>query len=93
MHRAPSRRPVPQASGGQALTSFRAGTTRWRAGRVNDRDCLTPVQAFYLYLAPLGSGGPERWATWGPPCPIGQKEINGKKAERKLKSRMNARSR
>jgi hypothetical protein len=61
--------------------------------RINYRECLTPVRAFYLDLAHWAVEDPGRWATWVAPCPIGEEEINRKKAKRKLKSRMDARTR
>jgi integrase len=61
--------------------------------RINYRECLTPVRAFYLDLAHWAVEHPERWATWVAPCPIGAEEINRKKAKRRLKSRMDARTR
>ena len=61
--------------------------------RINYRECLTPVRAFYLDLAHWAVEDPGRWAAWVAPCPIGAEEINRKKAKRKLKSRMDARTR
>ena len=61
--------------------------------RINYRECLTPVRAFYLDLAYWAVSDPGRWAAWVAPCPIGAEEINRKKAKRRLKSRMDARTR
>lgn len=63
------------------------------AERINYRECLTPLRAFYLDLAQWAVENPERWAAWVAPCPIGAEEINRKKAKRRLKSRMDARTR
>ncbi len=61
--------------------------------RINYRECLTPVRAFYLDLAHWAVEDPGRWAIWVTPCPIGEEEINRKKSKRLLKSRMDARTR
>lgn len=61
--------------------------------RINYRECLTPVRAFYLDLAHWAVDDPGRWARWVAPCPVGAEEINRKKAKRRLKSRMDARTR
>lgn len=61
--------------------------------RINYRECLTPVRAFYLDLAQWAVEDPGRWARWVAPCPVGAEEINRKKAKRQLKSRMDARTR
>jgi hypothetical protein len=61
--------------------------------RINYRECLTPVRAFYLDLAHWAVEEPGRWAAWVAPCPVGEEEINRKKAKRVLKSRMDARTR
>ena len=61
--------------------------------RVGYRECLTPVRAFYLDLAQWALEDPARWAAWVAPCPIGEEEINQRKAARQRKSRMDARTR
>jgi integrase len=61
--------------------------------RVGYRQCLTPVRAFYLDLAQWALEDPARWAAWVAPCPIGEEEINQRKAARQRKSRMDARTR
>jgi integrase len=61
--------------------------------RINYRECLTPVRAFYLDLAHWAVEDPARWATWVARCPVGVEEINRRKAKRKLKSRMDSRTR
>ena len=63
------------------------------AERINYRQCLTPVRAFYLDLAHWAVEDPGRWAFWVAPCPIGEEEINSKKSKRHVKSRMDARTR
>jgi integrase len=61
--------------------------------RVNYRECLTPVRAFYLDLAHWAVEDPGRWGPWVAPCPVGDEEINRRKAKRHLKARMDARTR
>jgi integrase len=61
--------------------------------RINYRECLTPVRAFYLDLAHWAVEDPARWGPWVAPCPVGEEEINRRKAQRRLKSRMDARTR
>ena len=61
--------------------------------RVNYRECLTPVRAFYLDLAHWAVEDPARWGPWVVPCPIGRDEIDRRKAKRRHKSRMDARTR
>jgi integrase len=61
--------------------------------RVNYRECLTPVRAFYLDLAHWAVEDPARWGPWVVPCPIGREEIDRRKAKRHRKSRMDARTR
>lgn len=82
------------------LTTF-TKTTRTATGekvqvtvaRINYRECLTPVRAFYLDLAHWAVDEPSRWGPWVAPCPVGEEEINRKKAKRRLKARMDARTR
>ncbi len=61
--------------------------------RINYRECLTPVRAFYLDLAHWAVENPARWGPWVAPCPVGEEEINRSKAKRHRKSRMDARTR
>lgn len=68
-------------------------TVETTVDRINYRECLTPVRAFYLDLAHWAVEDPARWARWVAPCPVGSEEINRKKAQRRRKSRMDARTR
>ncbi|MQA12566.1 MAG: tyrosine-type recombinase/integrase [Pseudonocardiaceae bacterium] len=61
--------------------------------RINYRECLTPVRAFYLDLAQWAVEDPARWGPWVVPCPVGAEEVNRKKAKRHRKARMDARTR
>ncbi|HUO38477.1 MAG TPA: site-specific integrase [Mycobacterium sp.] len=64
-----------------------------QVSRINYRECLTPVRAFYLDLAHWAVEDPTRWAAWVVPCPVGSEEIDRRKAQRQRKSRMDARTR
>lgn len=61
--------------------------------RINYRECLTPVRAFYLDLAHWAVEDPARWGPWVAPCPVGAEEIDRRKDKRQRKSRMDARTR
>jgi integrase len=61
--------------------------------RLNFRECLTPVRAFYLDLAHWAVEDPARWGRWVAPCPVGAEEISRRKQQRQRKSRMDARTR
>ena len=61
--------------------------------RVNYRECLTPVRAFYLDLAHWAVDDPGRWGPWVVPCPVGSEEVSRRKDKRRRKSRMDARTR
>jgi integrase len=63
------------------------------SARINYRECLTPVRAFYLDLAQWAVEDPARWARWVAPCPVGSEEIDRRKDKRRRKSRMDARTR
>ncbi|HRC12806.1 MAG TPA: site-specific integrase [Dermatophilaceae bacterium] len=60
--------------------------------RVNYRECLTPVRAFYLDLAHWAVED-SRWAPFVAPCPVGAEEISRRKAHRQRKSRIDSRTR
>ena len=78
------------------ITTVRTGDGRageLTAPRINYRECLTPVRAFYLDLAHWAVEDPARWARWVAPCPVGAEEINRRKANRHHKSRIDARTR
>jgi len=77
--------PRTTTSAGQATTET--------VERINYRECLTPVRAFYLDLAHWAVEEPGRWARWVAPCPVGAEEVNRKKANRRRKARMDARTR
>lgn len=61
--------------------------------RINYRECLTPVRAFYLDIAQWALEDPARWGPWVAPCPVREEEVSRRKATRKRKARMDARTR
>jgi integrase len=74
-------------------TTATGETTLVTVERISYRECLTPVRAFYLDLAHWAVDDPGRWGRWVAPCPVGDEEINTRKAFRHRKSRMDARTR
>lgn len=69
------------------------GLVETMVARINYRECLTPVRAFYLDLAHWAVEDPARWGPWVAPSPVGSEEINRRKDKRHRKSRMDARTR
>ena len=61
--------------------------------RFSHGQCLTSVRSFYLDLAQWAIEDPARWAQWAVPCPIRQDETGNRKAMRRRKARMDARTR
>ena len=61
--------------------------------RTNVGSCLAAVRAFYLDLAQWAAEDPARWGPWAVPCPVRAAELPGRKEQRRLKSRMDARTR
>ncbi|MGH9088933.1 MAG: tyrosine-type recombinase/integrase [Acidimicrobiales bacterium] len=64
-----------------------------RVERINYQECLRPVRAFYLDLAQWALEEPGRWSRWVAPCPIRSDELSQKKAARRRKARIDARTR
>jgi integrase len=77
----------------QAVTAGTGEKTEIYVPRVNYRQCLIPVRAFYLDLAQWAAGDPARWASWAVPCPVSGEEISQRKFQRHRKARMDARTR
>ncbi len=77
----------------KALPTVAGGTAEVVVERLNYRECLTPVRAFYLDLAHWAIEDPERWGSWVAPSPVGAEEGIRRKATLQRKSRMNARTR
>ncbi len=63
------------------------------ASRINFRDCMSHVRAFYLDLAEWAIEDPARWAQWAAPCPVRADELQRRKTARHRKSRMDDRTR
>ena len=77
----------------QAVTASTGEKTVIYVPRVNYRQCLIPVRAFYLDLAQWAADDPARWAIWSVPCPVSGEEISQRKFMRQRKARMDARTR
>jgi integrase len=77
----------------QAVTASTGEKTVIYVPRVNYRQCLIPVRAFYLDLAQWAADDPARWAIWSVPCPVSGEEISQRKFQRHRKARMDARTR
>ncbi len=61
--------------------------------RLGHLDVLSSVRAFYLDLSQWALDDPGRWARWVAPCPIRPQDVSRRKALRRRKARMNARTR
>ncbi|WP_406011728.1 site-specific integrase [Streptomyces sp. NBC_00984] len=61
--------------------------------RLNAKDELMRVRAFYLDIAQWAAEEPGRWAPWAVPCPISDDEIRKAKERRRRKARMDQRTR
>ena len=61
--------------------------------RLGYLEILAGVRAFYLDLAQWALEDPGRWGPWVAPCPISQHELSRRKATRRRKARMDARTR
>ncbi|MFJ3966128.1 tyrosine-type recombinase/integrase [Streptomyces sp. NPDC090036] len=61
--------------------------------RLNAKDELIRVRAFYLDIAQWAAEEPVRWAPWVVPCPISDEEISKAKDRKHRKARMDQRTR
>ena len=61
--------------------------------RLSYLDVLSTVRAFYLDLAQWALEEPDRWGPWAASCPIRSEELGRRKAVRRRKARMDARTR
>ncbi|MFJ1822971.1 hypothetical protein [Streptomyces sp. NPDC088139] len=61
--------------------------------RLNAKDELIRVRAFYLDIAHWAAEEPVRWAPWAVPCPISDEEISKAKDRKHRKARMDQRTR
>jgi len=77
----------------QRLAHIRDADGRPVRPRVNYRSELVFVRAFYEDIARWSADDPARWALWVAPCPIKAAEVTLKKANSRVKSRMDQRTR
>ena len=63
------------------------------AERLSYLETLATVRAFYLDLSEWALDDPARWGIWVAPCPVRQDELSRRKALRRRKARMDARTR
>ena len=63
------------------------------AERLSYLDILASVRAFYLDLSEWALEDPARWGPWVAPCPVSRQELSRRKAVRRRKARMDARTR
>ena len=61
--------------------------------RLNARDELLRVRAFYLDIAQWATEEPARWAQWALPCPVSDTEISRARDLKRRKARMDQRTR
>jgi site-specific recombinase XerD len=61
--------------------------------RLNAKDELLRVRAFYLDIAQWAIDDPARWARWAAPCPVSDAEISRAKERKHRKARMDQRTR
>jgi hypothetical protein len=59
--------------------------------RLNARDELLRVRAFYLDIAQWATEEPARWAQWAVPCPVSDTEISRARDLKRRKARMDQR--
>ncbi len=77
-----------------AITKTPSGETREVAvERLSHLDVMAAVRAFYLDLSEWALDDPGRWARWAAPCPIRSEDLSWRKAVRRRKARMDARTR
>lgn len=61
--------------------------------RLNAKDELLRVRAFYLDIAQWAIDDPARWGPWAAPCPVSDAEIGRAKERKHRKARMDQRTR
>ena len=61
--------------------------------RLSCLDVMSSVRCFYLDLAEWALEDPARWGQWVAPCPVSADDLDRRKAVRRRKSRMDARTR
>ncbi len=93
--------PADVASAWKQRLRTKTTTSRTSAGQTLERseerlsylDVLAAIRAFYLDLSEWALEDPARWATWVAPCPIKHEDLQRRKAVRRRKARMDARTR
>ena len=69
------------------------GSVETTVERLSYLDVLAAVRAFYLDLSQWALDDPARWGPWAASCPIHPDELTRRKAVRRRKARMDARTR
>ena len=77
----------------RTVTGADGGQTVITSPRLNAKDELLRVRAFYLDIAQWATEEPARWAQWAVPCPVSDAEISRAKDLRHRKARMDQRTR
>ena len=77
----------------RTITSSDGQQTVIASPRLNVKDELLRVRAFYLDIAQWATEDPARWAPWAVPCPVSDAEIGRAKDRRHRKARMDQRTR
>lgn len=77
----------------RAATNAAGGRIEVSAPRLNAKDELMRVRAFYLDIAHWAVEDPARWGPWVAPCPISGAEVQKAKERRHRKARMDQRTR
>ena len=75
------------------ITGPGEGRTQTQVPRLSYWESLIPVRSFYLDLAQWAADDPSRRGPRVAPCPISEEETSRRKAKRRRKSRMDARTR
>jgi integrase len=74
----------------RVMTRTRAGQT---TARLDGRNVLSAVRAFYLDIAEWAEEDPARWGPWAVPSPVSANDVSHKKDRLQRKSRMDQRTR
>jgi hypothetical protein len=77
----------------RTVTGPGGGSIEISSPRLNAKDELIRVRAFYLDIAQWAAEEPARWGPWAVPCPIGDDEIHKAKDRKHRKARMDQRTR
>ena len=77
----------------KTVTAETGNRTMISVPRINFRESLTKVRAFYLDLSQWVLEDPGRCAQWVAPCPVRQDDISHRKFKRRHKARTDTRTR